>query len=80
MDASIATSDNLRKLRRMGYDYLCVTRNRIKDYTISPDHTTVDVTDSRGKRITLRWVQPTGEGDTYFEVVSPTKALTLRHQ
>ena len=63
-------------LRRIGYDYLCVTRNKIKDYTISPDHTTVEVTDSRGKRITLRQVKPTVDGDTYFEVVSPSKALT----
>ena len=53
MYAGIATNDNLRMLRQMGYDYLCVTRNKIKDYTISPDHTTVDVTDSRSRRITL---------------------------
>ena len=66
----------LRMLRRIGYDYLCVTRNRIKDYTISPDNSTVEVADSRGKRITLRQVQPTGDCDTYFEVVSPSKALT----
>lgn len=32
MDAGFATEDNLKMLKKKGYDYLCVTRKKLKDY------------------------------------------------
>ena len=33
MDAGIADEGNLKMLKSKGYDYLCVTRSKLKDYT-----------------------------------------------
>ena len=32
MDAGIATDDNVKMLKRKGYDYLCVSRSNLKEY------------------------------------------------
>jgi hypothetical protein len=37
MDAGIATDDNIALLKRMGYEYLCVTRSNLKDYYADTD-------------------------------------------
>jgi len=35
IDTGIATEDNLKMLRKKGYDYLCVTRSKLKQYNIT---------------------------------------------
>ncbi len=37
LDAGIATDDNLVKIKEKGYDYLCVSRSRLKDYVLETD-------------------------------------------
>ena len=34
MDAGIATEENLTKIKAKGYNYLCVSRTRLKEYTL----------------------------------------------
>jgi len=36
LDAGIATEENLALIRANGYDYVCVSRTKIKDYAIGP--------------------------------------------
>ena len=76
IDAGIATEDNLALLKSKGYNYLCVSRTRLKDYELSPDHQSVTVFDSRKRPITLREVHTNPDGDYYLEVTSPSKAMT----
>ena len=76
IDAGIATEDNLLLLRENGFDYLCVSRTRPKDYELSADHTAVTVLDSRKQKITLREVRTEPSGDYLLEITSPSKAMT----
>ena len=76
IDACISTEDNLQRIKEKGYNYLCVSRTRLKDYTLSPDHRTVTVRDARKQAITLREVQTVPEEDYYLEITSPSKAMT----
>lgn len=76
IDAGIATEDNLQLLKERGYDYLCVSRARLRDYELSEDRRSVTVLDSRRQKITLREVHTPEDGDWYLEVTSPSKAMT----
>jgi hypothetical protein len=76
IDAGIATRDNLSKIREEGYDYLCVSRNRLKDYKIV-EGASLTVEDNRKRKIQLQKVVPaksaaTGS-DYYLKVESPSK-------
>ncbi|RGK99512.1 IS1634 family transposase, partial [Prevotella disiens] len=75
MDAGIATGENLNLIKAKGYNYLCVSRTKLKDYTLSEDHKSVMVKDARKQTITLNKVHTEGE-DYYLEITSPSKAMT----
>ena len=75
MDAGIATEDNLKLIKAKGYNYLCVSRTKLKDYTLSEDHKSVMVKDARKQTITLNKVHTEGE-DYYLEITSPSKTMT----
>ena len=75
LDAGIATDDNLVKIREKGYDYLCVSRSRQKDYELEPDAENVKVLDSRRQPISLTRVRHEEGGDYYLEINSPGKQL-----
>ena len=47
IDAGIASEANLTLLKDKGYNYLCVSRTRLKDYELAPDCRTVTVHDAR---------------------------------
>lgn len=76
MDAGISTEENLALIKEKGYNYLCVSRTKLKDYALSPDHSYVTVQDSRKRDISLHRVASTPDGDHYLEITSPTKAMT----
>ena len=75
LDAGIATDDNLVKIREKGYDYLCVSRSRQKDYELEPDAENVKVLHSRRQPISLTRVRHEEGGDYYLEINSPGKQL-----
>jgi transposase len=75
LDAGIATKDNLQLLRDAGYEYLCVTRSKLKDYVVAPNtNGPVVVRDNRGQKIEIRHVDVPGERDRFLYVHSHAKA------
>ncbi len=78
IDAGIATEANLELLKERGYNYLCVSRTKLKDYTLKGDGRTVTVYDSRKNPITLAEVEHEEGSDFYLRVNSPSKAMTER--
>ena len=76
VDAGIATEANLQLLKDSGYNYLCVSRTKLKDYTLKDEGRKVTVLDSRRRPITLAEVAHEPEGDYYLQVNSPVKSMT----
>ena len=76
VDAGIATESNLQLLKDSGYNYLCVSRTKLKDYTLKDEGRKVTVLDSRRRPITLAEVSHEPEGDYYLQVNSPAKSMT----
>lgn len=88
MDAGIATDNNLAMLRSEGYDYMCVSRSKLKDYRADTDKEPVKVFDKKKQPIELMRVSPLKkqeqkkqqdekdqDTDTYLWVKSKAKAL-----
>ncbi|MBI4646925.1 MAG: IS1634 family transposase [Bacteroidia bacterium] len=73
IDAGIATSDNLKMLRGAGYDYLCVSREKLKDYNVELQ-TKVQIYDKRKHPIDLYKFEDTDSGDNFLYVRSEQKA------
>ena len=73
IDAGIATDQNLETIRQKGYDYLCVSRSNLKDYTVEPASETVFVTDKKDQKIELVKVQTSNNSDYYLKVKSQAK-------
>jgi hypothetical protein len=79
MDAGIATEDNLQMLKEKGYDYICVTRSKLKDYIIREGDGEVFVTDKKNRKISLQKVEPCkkknndNDNDYYLKISSETK-------
>lgn len=76
IDAGIATEANLDLLKERGYNYLCVSRTKLKNYTLKDEGRSVTVFDSRKRPITLAEVAHEQGGDFYLRVNSPAKAMT----
>jgi len=73
MDAGIATEDNLTLLRQKEYEYVCVSRKRLKAYPESVQDQVVRQT-ARGKgQVQLSVFHPEGQPDTWMYVQSPAK-------
>lgn len=75
IDAGIATEENLKAIRRKGYHYLCVSRNKIKDYAYDTGRDEVVLTTRSKTDITLKRIQSEDNTNYYLEVNSPTKRL-----
>lgn len=76
LDAGIATEDNLALLKENGYDYLCVTRSKLKDYKVAEgSENTVEVLDNRKNKIHLQHVVKEGSTDRFMYIRSEMKAV-----
>jgi hypothetical protein len=81
MDAGIATSETLKILKEKGYDYICVSRSKIKNYTVKDGDCEVFVTDKKNRKISLQKVSPAkkkntetkNDTDYYLKISSETK-------
>ena len=73
MDAGIATENNLKTLREKNFDYICVSRSSLKDYTI-PEKGSKIIFDNRNNPIELSILE-TGDkdDDLYLYVKSQQK-------
>jgi transposase len=74
IDAGIASQENLDLIKAKGYNYLCVSRKALTDYTVDADARTVIVHDNKNQPIKLQEVHTDGE-DYYLKIDSPAKAL-----
>ena len=75
MDAGISTRENLDLIKEKGYNYLCVTRKALTNYTVKPGAKPVTVHDCKERPIELQEVQVDGDSDYLLKVKSPSKAL-----
>lgn len=75
MDAGISTEDNLSMLREKGYDYICVTRSKLKDYeVVEGQDKKVILYDKKNQEIEVKKVKKEGETDSFLYVRSTQKA------
>src|SRR5210317_2109344 len=75
IDAGIATNDNLSMLKSKGYDYMCVARSSLKEYSADINAKPVHITDHKKQPIELLKVQVNGEDDQFLWVRSQTKKM-----
>jgi hypothetical protein len=73
IDAGIATEENLAMLSENSFDYVCVSRSKLKDYTIDPSCLPVEVTDRRKQKIQLQKVVSEKHNDFFLKVESEAK-------
>ena len=78
LDAGIATEENLALIQAKGYDYVCVSRAKIKDYTIDNQGKTIRKTTQSNDVITLEKVTSKSTTDYLLKVKSTGKALKER--
>lgn len=79
MDAGIATEENLELLRKEKYDYVCVSRKRMKEYSPAPDQNQVIcLTDREKNEVKLSIFKPQGYPDTWMYVQSEAKRAKER--
>jgi transposase len=75
IDAGIADEGNLKMLKSKGYQYLCVTRSKLKDYRAAKEQgKPVVVTDKRNSPVELLLVEQEGIDDSLLYVRSERKA------
>lgn len=73
MDAGIATEDNLSMLREKGYDYVCVSRKRLKKYPCPQPGKVTRLTDRGHQKVELSVFKPEDQPDTWMSVQSQSK-------
>ena len=75
LDAGIATEENLQLIEAKGYQYVCVSRSRLKDYEALPNKLPVVIETKSKHNISLKAVSTAKNTDYYLEVTSDAKAL-----
>ena len=75
MDAGIATDDNISMLKRKEYDYMCVSRSKLKYFYANTDSTPVQIRDKKKQSIELLKVKSNKDNDHYLWVKSQAKAM-----
>lgn len=75
LDAGIATANNLLLLQTKGYDYVCVSRSKLKDYKPVPGSIVASVETKNKQILTLHNVTADTVTDYYLKVKSQGKTL-----
>ncbi|MDR1402090.1 MAG: transposase, partial [Tannerellaceae bacterium] len=73
IDAGIATEDNLKMLAEKGFDYVCVSRCRLKDYSINPASQVIEDQDKKRQKVSLQKVIGEKHNDFFLKVDSEAK-------
>ncbi len=74
MDAGISTEENLLMIKEKGYDYVCVSRIRPKDYELSVDRITA-LKDNRGNKIEVQKIAVANQQDLFLHIKSEQKGI-----
>jgi hypothetical protein len=83
LDAGIATTENLELLVAKGYDYVCVSRAKIKQYKIDPTGNVQNINTKNKENIRLEKVLSNNTTDYLLKVTSTGKAqkeLSMKQQ
>lgn len=75
LDAGVATDENVNMLKNKGYDYMCVSRSKLKDFYADTNSVPVQIQDKRKQPIELLKVRTDKDKDHYMWVKSQAKAL-----
>jgi len=78
LDAGIATEKNLEIIKAKGYDYVCVSRSKIKEYSIDPTSDIRHLMTKNNQFITLQKVTTEQTADYVLKVKSDGKAAKER--
>ena len=78
IDAGISTTDNLKIIQEKGYDYVCVSRSKIKDYTINPNSPARHLMTKDNHIISLQKVEKEKDTDYILKVKSTGKQAKER--
>jgi transposase len=76
LDAGIATEENLEMIRDKGYQYLCVSRAKLKDYQAVSGRLSVLLETKSKRQVRLKAVSTPVNTDYYLEVASEDKYET----
>lgn len=74
MDAGISSEENLTKIKKLDYDYVCVSLKHPKNYEIISKKP-VRITDNRGKKITIETIFSPEMRDYCLHVSSQNKKI-----
>lgn len=76
MDAGISSEENLAMLKEKQYDYICVSRSKLKDYqSVKEEGTKTIIYDQRNNPIELEIVKTEDTNDAFLYVRSEQKAI-----
>ena len=78
IDAGITTEDNLAIIQQKGYDYVCVSRSKIKYYSIKVEAGTTHIVTKNKQVISLQKVNTKQTSDYVLRVKSPGKEAKER--
>jgi len=73
IDAGIATDENLEMLVENDFDYVCVSRSKLKKYTIDPSCSPVEIEDKKKQKIRLQKVVNEKHNDFFLKIDSEAK-------
>jgi hypothetical protein len=73
IDAGIATEENLQILTDNEFDYICVSRAKLKNYKIVEGSKPVEVEDKKHQKISLQKVESEKHNDFFLKVESEGK-------
>jgi hypothetical protein len=74
MDAGIDTEENRKMILEKGFDYLCVSRSKHKNYTFKNATPTI-VYDKNNQKIELHEIEITGQDESLFKIKSDMKTM-----
>jgi len=75
LDAGIATEENLKLITEKGYHYLCVSRTKLKDYTIDTNRLTVMMETKTKQNVWIKAIRTDKDTDYYLEIKSDAKTI-----
>lgn len=78
IDAGIASQGNLELIKEKGYEYICVTRSSMKDYSVASAGAVVTVRDNKQQKIELCHVRKEGHTDYFLKIESHSKEMKER--
>ena len=73
IDAGISTEENLAMLTENGFDYVCVSRSKIKNYKVDPECRPVMVEDKKRQKIQVQKVVSEKHNDFILKIDSEAK-------